>query len=512
MEKINYSDFIDALVCENKDGIIYATIELTNACNFRCMHCYLGSKKNVRFINKQRLFSLLGELKDMGCISLIITGGEPLLHPDFKEIYTYAKNKGFLITLFTNGSLLNDDIVSVLKENKPTMVEISLYGIDDSSYLNLTGACVNFENIVKNIKKLQNSNIRVRLKTVLLKQTKDNLTKMKELAYTLNVDFRWDYYVINSINDNNDIISKTILTKEDILSFILKDKQKYNLFKNTLFSSFDENDYLYKCGAGKDSIYIDRDFFLSICVIAREPHYDLKKGNLVDGIEFIRKYGKQKMPEHSPCRKCQNINICRYCPSKNKLANDDYCIPIKKYCDIAEKMRNIIINERNIKCLNIEKKLYLKYEKNMFNIIRDNMISIIDTHNSIEEDYLNWKTSMDKEFSNTNKIGYLAFDNERLVGYILYKKMSDGIKIDEIQVIKDHQGDKVTYIKLLKTINNLNLKNSDIIYGYVNKNNIKSQKMCEKLSFKIYDKTDNGIRCKTNYKDFYQILSSYVVE
>ena len=165
-----------------------------------------------------------------------------------------------------------------------------------------------------------------------------------------------------------------------------------------------------------------------------------------------------------------------------------------------------------IKCIKIQKNLYLKYEKNMFNIIRDNMINIIDTHNSIEEDYFDWKTTMDKEFSNTNKFGYLAFDNERLVGYILYKKMSDGIKIDEIQVIKDHQGDKVTYIKLLKTINNLNLKPSDIIYGYVNKNNIKSQKMCEKLSFKIYDKTDNGIKYKTNYKNFYQILSSYVVE
>ncbi len=165
-----------------------------------------------------------------------------------------------------------------------------------------------------------------------------------------------------------------------------------------------------------------------------------------------------------------------------------------------------------IKCVKIQKDLYLKYEKDVFNIIRNNMINIIDTHNSIEEDYFNWKTSMDKEFSNSNKFGYLALEDNKLVGYILLKKLLDGLKIDEIQVIKDHQGDKVTYIKLLKTINNINLNNNDIIYSYVNKNNIKSQKMCEKLSFKIYDETNNGIKYKTTYKNIITILNSYEVK
>jgi len=58
---------------------------------------------------------ILDEVADAGCLWLLITGGEPLLRPDFRDIYMYAKRKGFLITLFTNGTLLDADIADQLK-------------------------------------------------------------------------------------------------------------------------------------------------------------------------------------------------------------------------------------------------------------------------------------------------------------------------------------------------------------------------------------------------------------
>ena len=514
MEKISYTEFIDNIVEKSKDSnqILYATIELTNACNFKCKHCYLGSKNKIKYIDKNDLFKILEELKKMGCVSLIITGGEPLLHPDFEEIYVYAKKLGFLITLFTNGYLINDKIVELLNKYKPVMVEISLYGVDDKSYYELTRKKVNYKIIEDNIHKLVSNKIRVRLKTVLLKQTYDEIEKMYEIAHKLNCEFRWDYYVINSITDDNEVINSTKLSEEMIVSKLLKDKDKYELFKSTLESDFEKNDRLFKCEAGKNSIYISSDLLLSICVIAREPYYDLKKGNLCEGIKIVRNFGCKKMPKKSKCFSCENINICRYCPSKFKIANNDYCKPIEKYCNIASKMKNLINKERNIIIKKMTRDEVLLKLDNMYNIISSNMNEIAPTGNSNEEDYINFKKYMHIELDNKTKRWIGAFYNNELIGYFLYK-INDGVlNLDEIQIKKSHQGDKCTFIKLFKYIlMDDEIKNDYRVMTYVNDKNIKSKAIVEKLGFEFLEKKGKGSKYITSYGTLKSNLEKYVL-
>lgn len=515
MERITYTEFIDNLVEKSKNGnqLLYATIELTNACNFRCKHCYLGSKKDFKYIDKEKVFKILDDLKDMGCISLIITGGEPLMHPHFPDIYIYAKKKGFLITLFTNASLLNDEIIDLLSKYKPTMIEISLYGIDNSSYEELTMRKIDFSKLKDNIKRIVESNIRVRLKTVLLKQTYNYIDDMKKIAKDLKCDFRWDYYVIDSLADDNDIINSTKLSENEIISKILKDKSKYDLFKSTLLTNFEKNDKLFKCEAGKNSIYISSDLLLSICVIAREPYYDLKTGTLKEGIEKVREYGCIKMPKRSKCMSCDNINICRYCPSKFKISNGDYCKPIEKYCNIASKLRKVIEEEKSIKVKKLSKEEVLTILDDMFQIISFNMRNIIDTGNTEEENYTIWKKSMLNELENDNKRWIGAFKNDKLVGYFLYKIVDNVINLDEIQVIKEHQGDKYTFIKLFKyLLREDNINDDYIVNTYINKNNNKSKMIIDKFGFKVFEKKERGIKYTNNYGDLKSKLEQYVIE
>ncbi len=514
MEKISYTEFVDNIVKQSKDSnqILYATIELTNACNFRCKHCYLGSKDNTKFIDKNSLFKILDELKEIGCVSLIITGGEPLLHPDFEEIYIYAKKLGFLITLFTNGYFLNQKIIDLLAKYKPIMVEISLYGTDDESYYELTRKKVSYKHIEDNIKELVSKKIRVRLKTVLLKQTYNQIEKMYEISNKLDCEFRWDYYVINSITDDNEIINSTKLSEDMIVSKILKDKSKYELFKSTLESDLEKNDRLFKCEAGKNSIYISSDLLLSICVIAREPYYDLKKGNLIEGINIVRSFGCKKMPKESKCFSCENINICRYCPSKFKIANDDYCKPIEKYCNIASRMKSIINKENNITIKKLTKKEILENIDNMYNIISDNMNEIAPTGNSKEEDYSNFKKYMLLELENENKRWIGAFYDNELIGYFLYKMKEKYINIDEIQIKKEHQSDKCTFIKLFKSIldDEDNFRDYDVI-TYVNDKNIKSKAIVEKFGFHFLEKKGKGSKYITSYNNLKDNLEEYVM-
>ncbi len=102
---------------------VSGSLEVTQRCNLRCMHCYipLSKRKGPRKVELSisEIQHILDEIKEAGCLWLLLTGGEPLLRTDFLDIYKFAKHKGFLLTLFTNGTLLTPRIADVLCEWRP---------------------------------------------------------------------------------------------------------------------------------------------------------------------------------------------------------------------------------------------------------------------------------------------------------------------------------------------------------------------------------------------------------
>ena len=120
------------------------TIELTRRCNHHCRHCYNNlpagdSKALAEELNTDELLRILDELAASGCVWLLFTGGEILLRPDFLEIYIYAKERGFLITLFTNGTLITPQLADELARRRPFSIEITLYGATPETYERVTG-------------------------------------------------------------------------------------------------------------------------------------------------------------------------------------------------------------------------------------------------------------------------------------------------------------------------------------------------------------------------------------
>ena len=89
---------------------INATIEVTHRCPLECAHCYnnlpVGDRGALgRELSTDEHKRILDELADAGGLWLLFTGGEIFARADFLDIYKHAKSRGFLITLFTNGSV-----------------------------------------------------------------------------------------------------------------------------------------------------------------------------------------------------------------------------------------------------------------------------------------------------------------------------------------------------------------------------------------------------------------------
>ena len=98
---------------------VNGTIEVTHRCPLECAHCYNNlpvgdADARRRELSAAELCRIIDEIADAGGLWLLFTGGEIFARKDFLEIYTHAKQRGLLITLFTNGTQITAAIADHL--------------------------------------------------------------------------------------------------------------------------------------------------------------------------------------------------------------------------------------------------------------------------------------------------------------------------------------------------------------------------------------------------------------
>lgn len=147
------------LLTRKKHFLETVFLQLTPACNFSCKMCYAKmtadeiSKSGVSVLRFDDWKYYIDSAADMGVLTLVLTGGECTLHPDFKKIYEYAYDRGLSVYVMTNASNIDDDLVSLWKRKPPQKVSMTVYGASYETYSHLCGngnACaVVYDNIEK---------------------------------------------------------------------------------------------------------------------------------------------------------------------------------------------------------------------------------------------------------------------------------------------------------------------------------------------------------------------------
>ncbi len=177
---------------------ITGTIEVTRRCPLTCAHCYNNLPMGDQQARKQEMTydehcQLVDELTRAGCLWLLYTGGEIFARPDFLDIYTYAKQQGLLITLFTNGILITPEIADHLARWRPFAIEITLYGYTKATYERLTGRPGTYERCLRGIHLLRERGLPLKLKTVAVTMNQHEIWDMKQFAQDeLGVEFKFD--------------------------------------------------------------------------------------------------------------------------------------------------------------------------------------------------------------------------------------------------------------------------------------------------------------------------------
>ncbi|MGE5125203.1 MAG: radical SAM protein, partial [Betaproteobacteria bacterium] len=174
------------------------SIEVTRRCPLQCAHCYnnlpmADREARSRELSREEHFRLLDELAAAGSLWVLFTGGEIFARADFLDIYLYAKRKGFLVTLFTNGTLITKRIADTLAEYRPFSIEITLYGRTREAYERLTGVPGSYDRCLDGIRLLRERGLPLFLKTVAVSINRNEIPGMKRFVEEeLGLPFKFD--------------------------------------------------------------------------------------------------------------------------------------------------------------------------------------------------------------------------------------------------------------------------------------------------------------------------------
>jgi radical SAM protein with 4Fe4S-binding SPASM domain len=349
METVKYEDFALGISqrISGKRFPLRGTIEVTRRCPLTCAHCYnnlpMTDQRACRTeLSYEEHCRILDEIVEAGCFWLLYTGGEIFTREDFIDIYRYAKQKGLLVTLFTNAVLINNKIADFVADYPPHSIEISLYGYTKKTYEKITGRPGSFDRCLRGIRLLMERGMPVKLKTMVITLNKHEIWEMKRFVEeNLGLEFRYDAMINPRIDGSQDPLALR-LTPEEVVALDLEDAERladWNRFcQNHVGPRFDQKHShdLYQCGGGVGSFAIDPSGNLSLCGMSAGDTYDLRQGSFREGWEdFISGIRQKKINRHTKCFTCEIKAMCGMCPANGELENRDPEEPVDFLCRVA---------------------------------------------------------------------------------------------------------------------------------------------------------------------------------
>lgn len=333
-------------------------IELTERCNNDCLHCCINlpagdPEAMAREMSSARIKKILAEAAGLGCLQVRFTGGEPLLRPDFEEIYLFARRLGLKVLIFTNATLITPNMADLFAKVPPrTKIEITVYGMHAVSYEAVTRQPGSFARFRRGVELLLTRQVPFVLKAALLPQNRQELDEFEAWAKTVPwMDKRPNYAMFFDLRSRRDDEQKNILIKslrhppEEGLAIITREEVKYRQGTAEFATKFmcPPGDRLFRCGAGK-SIAIDAYGRAQPCLGVRAPALcvDLFASEsstpLADALNHfssLRDIRSQNPAYLERCAKCFLKGLCAQCPAKAWAEYGTLDTPVEYFCRMA---------------------------------------------------------------------------------------------------------------------------------------------------------------------------------
>lgn len=322
--------YIDEL---NKLAVITRTpimckIEITYNCNYKCDYCYVENLKSI-FMKYEDLEKIIYKLKINGTNNLFITGGEPFLHPNIYQIIDYCDKIGIILTIQTNGSFINEEVIRKLYKYNHLKIAISFHSSIEEKFDSFTKVKGSFQRTIKAINYLKKYNMDFYLKHTVTRENEKDLKG--NIKYLEDNDIPFNIYsqILPSISEYKDTSCYSATTES--IEWLYKHKYlKY--IKGA-------------CSALKNKCWISPigDFYP--CELVRD-----KIGNLIeDDFEELWNGDKAnkvlKSEIYIEPRQCKSCNTKEYCKKCLAYLNyNQWNLGLNSFCNTAKIVKKIYSN------------------------------------------------------------------------------------------------------------------------------------------------------------------------
>lgn len=273
-----------------------------------------------------------------------------MVREDFLELYSYAKRKGFIVSIITNGLGFNDKIIDYLVKSPPLFIEISLNGITKKVYESVTLKKGSFSKVMQIINVLAENNLPLKIKTTCMKQNKDQIAKIKQWTEgflvkdkkkKLNFEYGLNIYPGFEFDRSP---CKYRLSPKEVQEIGEQIKGSWEVNKdvthNDSLGKPREKNFLYRCNSWMDSFFIDPKGCLKFCEFSRKFSVDLKKENFGDSFyKMAFSVLNERYKTDSKCMDCYLRPNCNVCPAIAYLEEGDEEAPVEYYCKLAKAMK-----------------------------------------------------------------------------------------------------------------------------------------------------------------------------
>lgn len=348
------------------------TFELSPVCNFSCRMCYVRKtcaevKTSSRpIMTLEQWLEVAHQAKEQGTLFLLLTGGEPLLWPDFWTLYEQLIQMGFLVSINTNGSMIDDEAIRRFQKLPPVRINITLYGASDKTYEALCGTKKVFSKVDYAITELSKAHIPIKLNGSLTPQNISDLELCMEYAKSKGLVYETVTYMFPPLRRDATMVGKNE-------RFTAKEAAKYSLqsyrlqygednYHQRLLAiangaidppGLDENcidpvDGKIRCRAGKASYWITWDGFMTPCGMMPEPKIDMIGRTFLNSWKELINIS-DNLRLSSVCESCTNRQICHSCAAM-AMAETGTTSGIPKYlCEMVQEMQ-ILANTELLYC------------------------------------------------------------------------------------------------------------------------------------------------------------------
>ncbi|MBD3181154.1 radical SAM protein [Candidatus Poribacteria bacterium] len=329
-------------------------IDITYRCNNNCRHCWLrippGDPKRREELTLEEIKNLVDDCRGLGARTWSISGGEPMLRPDFADIMEYMASKSISVGLNTNGTLISPKYAELLKNIKGTRM-IALYGATPEICDKITRNHGSFESTMQGFAYMKEAGADFTVQVIPLKSNYHQFDEMVELAKSLSNKWRigapWLYLSTGVHPERNEDIKNERLDPKTVIELSKPDVNYEEWMKEEGISGcgYHEGDdrVFAKCVSARRDFHIDPYGQMSFCSFIKDPElrYDIREGSVQEGwdefIPSISDKARAGQEYLENCGSCEHKTQCKWCSVYSYLEHGNYSSKVEYLCEVTKE-------------------------------------------------------------------------------------------------------------------------------------------------------------------------------